>query len=159
MLSTSSSYVIGNVFDKCRNGIKLDSSTYITVKYNEFVSTVYNADIVELNSADNNIIMYNSPHNKYSIIVVGANTTVKYNRYYVTENSGTVTFNGDGSTTQFTIAHNLVSTPSKVQVTPMSADASGDYYVTVDSSNIYVNYKTAPPSGTDNIKLSWYAEV
>jgi len=78
---------------------------------------------------------------------------------YTTENGGTATFSGDGSTTQFSIEHGLVSTPSKVQVTAMSEDASGDFYVTADATYIYVNYKTAPPSGTDNIKLSWSAEV
>ena len=75
------------------------------------------------------------------------------------QNSGTATFSGDGSTTQFTIPHGLVAEPSKVQVTPMSADAAGDFYVTKDATNIYVNYKTAPASGTDNVVLSWYAEV
>ena len=72
---------------------------------------------------------------------------------------GTATFSGDGSTTQFSIAHGLVSTPSKVLVTPMTADAAGDFYVTADDTYIYVNYNTAPAAGTDNIKLSWYAEV
>jgi len=76
-----------------------------------------------------------------------------------TENSGTATFSGDGTTTQFTIAHGLVSTPSNVQVTPRSADAAGDFYVTVDDTNIYVNYSSAPPSGSDNVVLGWEAEV
>lgn len=89
----------------------------------------------------------------------GTNQKVKYNIGYTTENSGTATFSGDGSTTQFTIAHGLVSTPSNVQVTPKSADAAGDFYVTVDSNNIYINYKSAPPSGSNNIVLDWYAEV
>jgi len=75
------------------------------------------------------------------------------------KNSGSKTFSGDGSTTQFSIEHGLVSTPSKVQVTPMSSDAAGDFYVTADDTYIYINYKTAPPSGTDNVKVSWYAEV
>ena len=75
------------------------------------------------------------------------------------QNSGTATFSGDGSTTQFAIEHDLVSTPSKVLVTPMSSDAAGDFYVTADATYIYVNYKTAPAAGTDNVKLSWYAEV
>lgn len=74
-------------------------------------------------------------------------------------NSGKATFSGDGTTTQFAIAHGLVSTPSKVVVTPASADASGSFYVTVDATNIYVNYSTAPPSGTDNVVLYWWAEV
>ena len=84
---------------------------------------------------------------------------IKNNTGYATENSGTATFSGDGSTTQFSIEHGLVSTPNKVQVTAMSSDAAGDFYVTADATYIYVNYKTAPPSGTDNVKLSWYAEV
>ena len=75
------------------------------------------------------------------------------------ENSGTATFSGDGTTTQFSIAHGLVSTPTKVQVTPMSSDAASDFYVTADDTNIYINYKSAPPSGTDNLKFSWFAEV
>ncbi|MCD6138255.1 MAG: hypothetical protein J7J91_06715, partial [Deltaproteobacteria bacterium] len=66
---------------------------------------------------------------------------------------------GDGTTTQFSIEHGLVSTPSKVQVTPMSSDAAGDFYVTADATYIYINYSTAPPSGTDNVKVSWQAEV
>ena len=82
-----------------------------------------------------------------------------YNYGFATINSGTSTFSGDGSTTQFTIPHGLVAEPSKVQVTPMSADAAGDFYVTKDATNIYVNYKTAPTSGSDNVVLSWYAEV
>ena len=75
------------------------------------------------------------------------------------KNSGTATFSGDGTTTQFSIAHGLVSTPTKVLVTPMTADAASDFYVTADDTNIYINYKSAPPSGTDNLKFSWYAEV
>lgn len=92
--------------------------------------------------------------NDYSVLDIRATYPPIYSH-----NSGTATFSGDGITTQFTITHGLVSTPNKVLVTPMSADASGDFYVTVDATNIYVNYKTAPPSGTNNIKLTWYAEI
>ena len=82
-----------------------------------------------------------------------AYTTAKF------KNSGTATFSGDGTTTQFSIAHGLVSTPTKVLVTPMTADAASDFSVTADDTNIYINYKSAPPSGTDNLKFSWFAEV
>ena len=74
-------------------------------------------------------------------------------------NSGMATFSGNGSTTQFTIAHGLATTPSKYYVTPCSADASGSFYVTADSTNLYVNYLSAPPLGTNNVTLCWYAEV
>jgi len=79
--------------------------------------------------------------------------------YYYKRNSGSATFSGDGSTTQFKIAHGLRSAPSKVLVTPASADARGSYHVTADATYIYVNYATAPPAGTNNIVLYWYAEV
>jgi len=77
----------------------------------------------------------------------------------LTRNSGVATFSGNGSTTQFTIAHGLATTPSKVIVIPQSAGAAGSFYVTADSTYIYVNYITAPPSGTNNVVLWWYAEV
>ena len=77
----------------------------------------------------------------------------------LTNNSGQYVTSGDGTTTQFSIPHGLVSTPSRVLVTPCSLDAAGTMYVTVDSTNIYVNYSTAPPTGTNNVCLYWWAEV
>ena len=73
--------------------------------------------------------------------------------------SGTATFSGDGSTEQFTIAHGLIATPANVQVTPCSEDAAHDFYTTVDDTNIYVNYLSPPPSGSNNIKLDWQAKI
>jgi len=74
------------------------------------------------------------------------------------KNIGKATFSGDGTTTQFKIAHGLGGLPTLVVVTPASSDAKGNFYVTVDSTYIYVNYSTAPPAGTDNIQLYWYAQ-
>jgi len=88
------------------------------------------------------------------IVEASPNISVRYRRRARVE-----TFSGDGTTTQFSIPHNLVSTPTKVLVTPASRDATGQFYVTVDSTYIYVNYLTAPPSGTNNVVLYWYAEV
>ena len=73
--------------------------------------------------------------------------------------SGTATFSGDGSTEQFTIAHGLIATPANVQVTPRSEDAANNFYTTVDGTNIYVNYLSPPPSGSNNIKLDWQAKI
>jgi len=89
----------------------------------------------------------------------GEHTVVRNNIDYATESSGTATFSGDGSKTQFAIPHGLVKAPNRVSVTPLTPDAAGDHYVTWDDQNIYVNYLTAPPSGTDNVKLAWMAEV
>ncbi len=84
---------------------------------------------------------------------------ISHNYGWKTENHGTFTDSGDGTKTQFTIAHGLVAEPSKVHVEPMTSDADGDFYITKDATNIYVNYNTAPASGTDNVVLLWEAEV
>jgi len=90
-----------------------------------------------------------------------ANTIVKDNRGYTTENSGTATFSGDAATTSFTIAHGLAETPTFYSVEEASADAGAAEidYITVDATNITVYFKSAPASGTDNVVLSWRAEV
>jgi len=68
-------------------------------------------------------------------------------------------FSGDGSTTQFKVEHGLAKAPSKIIVTPLSPDAKDFAYAEADDTYIYFNFSTAPPSGTDNVKLAWYAEV
>lgn len=79
--------------------------------------------------------------------------------FYVTENSGTATFSGDGSTTTFQIAHGLASTPSKYGVSPLTPDADAPRTITVDDTYITITFSSAPPSGTDNIKFGWWAEI
>jgi len=84
---------------------------------------------------------------------------IRRNTGYPTEAFGVATFSGDGATTQFKVEHGLVKAPSKVIVTPMSADAKDFSYAEADDTYIYFNFSTAPPSGTDNVKLAWTAEV
>jgi len=83
-------------------------------------------------------------------------------------NSGTATFSGDGTTTDFEIgAHGLVITdPSKiaVKVTPVSSDAIAaspcvGYVDPADNTKIRVKFSSAPASGSENVKIVWYAEV
>jgi hypothetical protein len=76
-----------------------------------------------------------------------------------THNSGTGTFSGNGFNTSFTIAHNLLTSPTVVSITPVTADAAGYHYVTVDCINMVVHYKTAPPYGTNNLILHWGASI
>jgi hypothetical protein len=78
-------------------------------------------------------------------------------KYY--KNGGIATFSGNGTQTQFTIAHGLAGTPKVAIVTPASNDAKGTFYITIDATNIYVNYATAPPAGTNNVVLMWRAEM
>lgn len=76
-----------------------------------------------------------------------------------TEGKGTSTKSGDASTTTFTIAHGLGSTPGFANVIPTSTDADSDFYLTVDATNITVNYPFAPPTGTSNLTYMWRAAV
>jgi len=80
---------------------------------------------------------------------------------YTTENSGTAIFSGDGSATSLTIKHELANTPSYLSVREGSSDAATAEikYATADDTNITVYFKNALPSGTDNIKIYWEAEV
>jgi len=87
---------------------------------------------------------------------------------YITENSGTATFSGDGTTKDFLIgAHGLAITdPSKivVKITPVSQDAIDaspciGYVDTGDNSKIRVKFDSAPANGSDNVKITWKAIV
>ena len=108
-----------------------------------------------------NFVIYNPRHVTTTQYRGGYPDKVRWIRFGEFQNSGTATFSGDGSTTQFTIAHGLVAAPDigKCRITPQSADAVGGYISAVDATNITVTYATAPASGTDNVVLGWEAEV
>lgn len=76
-----------------------------------------------------------------------------------TEGKGTSTKSGDASTTAFTIAHGLGSTPGYFQVSPTSIDANSNFYLTADSTNITLTYAFPPPTGTSNLTYVWRAAI
>jgi len=106
---------------------------------------------------------------KYPILT-GTLSRIKFSRIgnNRTENSGTATFSGDGTTDDFSIgAHGLaVTDPNKivVKVTPISSDAIAaspcvGYVDPADNTKIRVKFASAPASGTDNVKIIWEAQV
>jgi len=76
-----------------------------------------------------------------------------------TEGKGTATKSGDATATTFTIPHGLGSTPGFYTVQATSADGDSDYYLTIDATNITVNYSFPPPSGTSNLTYVWRAAI
>lgn len=70
---------------------------------------------------------------------------------------GSATKSGDSSTTVFTIAHGMASTPASAYVMPSSVDALGEYQVDVDPTNITITYQVAPATGTNNLSYYWMA--
>jgi hypothetical protein len=81
-------------------------------------------------------------------------TTVLY-----ANNKGSSSQSGTGSATQFTIPHGLAAAPTTWNVTAASSAAAGFTYVTADATNLYVNYASAPASGTNNVVLNWSASL
>ena len=172
--------VEGNYMDYCGDS----SHDYITLGPNASENTIRNnvlvndrgarAGIYEESGADNNVIINNVVLvGTERIVKSGSNTIVKNNVGYLTENSGVATLSGDGSTTDFLIGeHGLSPTiddPSKVVVkcTPASADAIAASplvcYLSDENSDgnyesIRVKFSSAPPSGTDNVKVAWEVE-
>lgn len=83
-----------------------------------------------------------------------------YDLPYVFEDEGEVTFSGDGSTTDFVITPRLwqYSGYNKAityaEVIPLSPDAAAaPFWIEKRTNDIVVHYTSAPPAGTDNIKL------
>ena len=130
--------------------LNIDSIWIENADYGFYVSWGYGGIVRGLHNAGNVDTLEYYENTDYRI---------EYVPIYKTKNTSTATFSANGSATQFSIAHGLVATPSNVQVTPRSADAAGDFYVTANGSNIQVNYSNPPPSGTDNVVLGWEAEL
>lgn len=72
-------------------------------------------------------------------------------------NSGEAQQSGDGQTTTFTIPHGLGAKPAHADVTAKSEDASVDFYIEYDDTNITVHYAAAPAQGTNNLTFDWVA--
>ena len=72
---------------------------------------------------------------------------------------GLATFNGDASSTAFTISHGVLDIPTRISVDPASADAQGSFYISASTTSITVNYTTARPSGSSNIAMYWMADT
>ena len=71
------------------------------------------------------------------------------------ENTGIATASGNGSTTVFTIAHSIGSTPSVYYAELISHQ--GTCTITADATNLTVTTSAAPPSGTNSVKIYWRA--
>ena len=122
-------------------------------------------------TSGNVYVLYNDIHltsTSFTNVSSGNNFVLKGNGGHITENSGTASFSGDGTTTDFEIgAHGLVTTdPSKivVKVSPISSDAIAaspcvGYVDPADNTKIRVKFSSAPASGADNVQIVWEAQV
>lgn len=64
----------------------------------------------------------------------------------------TTTKSGDGSTATFSMPHPLNAAPRVATVTPASADAAGEFWVSDKTKEaVEITYSSAPPSGSKNL--------
>lgn len=74
-------------------------------------------------------------------------------------NCGLAVFSGDGVTTSFQIAHGLGTVPTLVLLGKGVSGLPDIDYWEADNTYITVYFKSAPSSGTDNVKIWWLAIV
>jgi parallel beta-helix repeat protein len=135
------------------NAIDLVGNARNIVCYNRIVNWAYGtAAILEQTGADYNDIFGNVFVNVTvsKIVKVGANTRVKFNQGFKTENSGSATIS---ASTSVNVTHGLAGTPTVVTVTPRST-GYGSFAVTARTSTTFTI--TVTTSGT--YTFDWYAE-
>ena len=146
-------------------GIHLRYATYTVVANNCITGDLITNSIYEDTGADYNLIT-NNIVNK-AINKQGANTVVRRNLGYLTENSGTAKVTGNGTDTTFTvdITHGLVKDKAVARIT-LDREGTVDKVYLVDKDGdgfketlrVVVTYATAPADG-EEVPIYWYAEV
>jgi len=130
-------------------------NSIITENYVKNVPSGYYG-IYERGTSNYNIIMGNNLLECAAgrrISYVGANTTVKDNQGYITENGGTATIpNGQ---TSVTFAHGLAGTPTIVVLGAKHSEVADAYVSAKDATNITI---TVPNAVSADREISWYAE-
>lgn len=125
-----------------------------------WVNFQYGQGFVVYNSTDSNIYKCDGPMSTNRLLSIKDTSLMKqYGGGNVSDSlvakRGQATFSSTGLLTQYIIPHGLGSTPVYANVGIGSSDAQGITYWTVDGTNIYVNYSSGQPIGTNNIKLWW----
>jgi len=178
LIQKSNCVIIGNVSEgNSHDGVRIDSEVdYCLIKDNILMNNGgYGVRIMDV-TCDENVIEGNRliGNTTGALRDDGTNTRIRGNIGYLTENSGVVTFSGDGTTKIFNIpSHGLALTPTdrtkiKAYGTPQSTDAENAsplnvYPADLDGDGNYEGLKIvfaeAPVAGTDNVKVTWYAEL
>lgn len=142
-------HIYNSSYNRVLGGVFRNNSQYGIVIQKQFGTCTDNSlrDVVLENNATAPI--YND----------GDNTKIKDVTGYVTENSGTNTQNGDGSTTVFNIPHGCDNTPTFYTAEPLHVDSRAGHLLSIDATNIIITFDSAPPAGTGNVKFAWKAEV
>lgn len=145
-------------------GINIRVSATDAIQFCKFVNNTFYNLYRGINSyitggtggVNNHFTKNNYPGCTYRLNAINANNIIQE-----TSNRGSATLSGNGSATSFTIAHGLTGIPTFFSVQPANSatGTAGINYVTADATNLTVNFKTAPASGSNNLVLAWRAEI
>ena len=69
--------------------------------------------------------------------------------------TGSSTRSGDGAKLVFKISHGLNAIPSYFSAIATNVDAANIAFVNADAAYLYINYKTPPVAGIDNLSFNW----
>lgn len=108
------------------------------------------------NSSDINIV----GNKYYDFTGMSITDSASTNITYGSVGNGVDTLSGDGTSTTFHIAGSFIAIPESININPISSDAAkASFYVTNISATGFdiTSTGTTPPSGTDNVKISWVA--
>ena len=156
LLGTAYARVIGNAVytdqdNKPKYGIFLDSDTHDNIVMCNYIEGWATSPLLDK----------------------GSNNVIKWNKGYITEKTGVAVLSGDGTATDFLIGKHgltpIINDPTKaiVKCTPASPDAIAAspvacYLSDEDGDGVYesirAKFASAPPSGTDNVKVVWEVE-
>jgi hypothetical protein len=150
----------GNNPNQSGAAIKFQANGYTVqeniISFNSIYKNTYGIqfDTAGGGSETNNVIIGNVFREVQSSPITGLiNSKPRFNVGYITSNSGTATI--PSGQTSVTVAHNLVTTPSKVLVTPRVN--IGSVWVSARNSTHFTISCSSTPTA-DTI-VDWYAEV
>ena len=169
--------IVGNyLYDQAGHGISI-SSDKNNIVGNYIYSTGANAIYLAGDSDKNNVVgnyiidsvngiiedgtgNYNNISDNYfentspEVTIVGANTIVRHNYGYVTENSGTATMLNAGSS--IVVAHGLAATPTVINVTGQHAEVLDLHVGTIGAANFTI---TTVGAVSADRAIFWEAKV
>ena len=153
---TTNSYNNPNMYDNVRLG---STASKCTVSNNTILQLSGGGryGINEASTASNNIITGNflSEHTTAHVSVLGAGTIIKDNQGYANEKTGTATITKGQTTVDVT--HGLAAAPTRVILTPTTATAGKDFYVSAKADTTFTI--TIDSAAEADISFDWHAVI
>ena len=154
--------IISNNFLKAHStwaAMKLKNSTYNIIESNIFYTSKWAIDETTGAGNSNNIIRNNNAQtiaqSPTYALEADDMTRATGNNGYTTENSGTSTITA--AQTSIDVTHSLVSTPSRIQLTPTTDTAGKRYWISAKGATTFTI--TIDSTHTSDISFDWRAAV